>query len=105
MLRYTKTDTWRTASHDELEKYMALDVQLNENDDILSFLLKHKLKFAVQLSVVLEMKWRVIGKASLSNSDVDQKQLVSAAHSKKFNKIVEEGCIVLFAIVTKKMMK
>jgi hypothetical protein len=36
--------------YDELEEYVALNVQLNENDDILSFWLRYKLKFPIQMA-------------------------------------------------------
>jgi hypothetical protein len=38
--------------YNELEEYMALNVQLNENDDILSFWLRYKLKCPILFSIV-----------------------------------------------------
>jgi hypothetical protein len=47
-----KSDTSGTTPYNELEKYMDLDVQLNEDDDILSFWLQHKHKFPILFSIV-----------------------------------------------------
>jgi hypothetical protein len=38
--------------YDELEEYMASNIQLNESDDVLSFWLQHKLKFPILFSIV-----------------------------------------------------
>ncbi len=44
-----------TTPYDELEEYMALNVRLSENDDILLFWLDHKMKFPTLFSIVQDL--------------------------------------------------
>ena len=44
-----------TTPYDELEEYMALNVRLSENDDVLLFWLKHKMKFPTLFNIVQDL--------------------------------------------------